>query len=147
MTANQIIETYYKFIKEKAAVIDSRNKHDLAHDIVEKILNLPQHQIDKLSQNPKGYIYIMMVNHLCNIKKVEKKANESKSELLYINKGCYELINSSPIEAIKKLPQEYRHLLAAVMVYPEEAVFARKTGIARNTANKRIKNLKDRLTG
>lgn len=158
--STKIIEANYSFILDTCRKILGRHNtasHDLAHDIVEKILNMKSKQLDKLRQKPKAYIYTMVSNQFLNEKKHDKIVTKVNSELLYLCDKCVmpthleELTGNNTtqtaaqIAKIKKLTDFERMVLAATIKYPTPSLLSRGIGVHRTRATAWINNLKLKL--
>lgn len=157
--ASQIIELHYPFILKTCKSIKRKSideSGDLAHDIVEKILKMDDKTIQRLKENPQGYITTMLRNNNGMQKRKENLLNKFRVEALYSRKPGEQQevfsfdITDDPneiaekISRIKQLNQIDRMWLSVFITYPDTMECASKTGINRATIahhKRRIQNI------
>lgn len=159
--ATQIVEANYQFILKQARLIkrgDAEASGDLAHDTVEKILKMDKVTINKLKQNPKGFIHTMLSNSNINDKIKDKVRDRFKVQMLYSRKPHEEQetflpdeLSNDPylladkIAKIKELTQIERMWLSVFITYPDTSIAAKKLNIHWHTVKKYKKRIFDKL--
>src|SRR6185369_2720159 len=154
------ITDHYDYILTRCRLttgnVDEGN--DLAQDTCEKILSMDESTLERLSQNPRGYIHTMVINRNTNNRIVKKNSLKLKAELLYVWEGvaCLEdsltdLTSSNPqilaeqIAKLKGLTEFERMIVAIAITYTTVAEFARRTGIKPDHVTKYLNQVKEKL--